>query len=65
MNEITFRGCNCKVDYFDTFRMANRFNEPARIISLRKDNCAVVEVNYPIKKRIILPFSCIKVECKS
>jgi len=53
----------CTIDYFDSFNMKNRFNEPGKIIALREDSTAEVEINYPIRKRVIVPFSCVKVEC--
>lgn len=55
----------CKVDYFDSFKLTNRFDEPGEIIRLRADDTAVVEVKYPVRKRVIVPFNCIKVDCIS
>jgi hypothetical protein len=43
-----------KVDYFDSFRLQNRYNEPCKIIDNTGD-IWTVEVNYPIRKRIIVP----------
>ena len=62
MTELSVKGTRCTVDYFDSFTMKNRFDEPAGIISLRKDLLVEVEVSFPVRKRIIVPFHCIKVE---
>lgn len=53
----------CFVDYFDSFKMRNRYNEPGEIIELRRDDTAEIEIDYPIRKRVIVPFNCVKVEC--
>ena len=47
------------VDYFDSFKMRNRYNEPCKIIEFRNDDMVYVEVSYPIKKRIVVPCDCL------
>ena len=47
------------VDYFDSFRLRNRYDEPCKIIRWRDDGLVEVEVAYPIVKRIIVPNNCV------
>jgi hypothetical protein len=49
------------VDYLDSFKLRNRYNEPCKIIRWRNDGLVEVEVSYPIVKRIIVPNNCIRV----
>lgn len=54
-----FDGSGYTVDYFDSFKLRNRYNEPCRIIEWRKDKTAEVEIGYPVVKRIIVPNECV------
>jgi len=61
MPDYSFKGVPCRVDYFDSFTMQNRYDEQGTVINIRADKMAEVEVYRPIRKRVIVPTDCVRV----